>query len=50
LRRPNQRHVQYYYDTWGDDYDDTDQDNVDELELLVRREKERDNEHYFLGE
>jgi len=50
LRRLNQRHVQYYYDTLVDDYDYTDQGRNDELELLARGEEERDNEHYFLGE
>jgi len=30
--------------------DDTDQGRDDEIELLVRGEEERDNEHYFLGE
>jgi len=30
--------------------DDTDQDRDDELELLVRGEEGRDNEHYFSGE
>ncbi len=30
--------------------DDRDQSKDDELELLVRGEEERDNEHYFLGE